>query len=78
MKDSEPHDLEVTVRLEGANATITITLDGQPLYTWAGPVSSLNQHPSWKTPPGTLALGTFAADWVVSEVKVKRLDAGKK
>ena len=76
VKDSEPHDLEVTVRLDGANATITTTLDGQPLYEWTGPTAALSQHKNWaSTPPGTLALGTFAADWVVSEVKVKRPNA---
>lgn len=36
VKDSKPHDLEVTVRLAGLSAVITITLDGQPLYEWAG------------------------------------------
>jgi WD40 repeat protein len=75
VKDSEQHDLEVTVRLVGPSAVITTTLDDQRLYEWAGPVSSLSQHPSWNSPPGTLALGTATADWVVYEVKVKRLDA---
>jgi hypothetical protein len=74
VKDSEPHDLEVTVRLDGANAKITTTLDGQPLYEWTGPTAALSQLPSWKTPPGTLALGTFAGGWAVSEVKLKRLE----
>ncbi len=77
VKDSEQHDLEVTVRLDGANATITTTLDDQPLYGWTGPTAALSQDPAWKTPPGTLALGTLAADWVVYEVKVKRLEAAK-
>jgi serine/threonine protein kinase/WD40 repeat protein len=74
VKDSEPHDLEVTVRLAGPSAIITTTLDGQPLYEWAGPVSSLSQHTGWKSPPGALALGAYDARWVVSEVKVKRLE----
>ncbi|MBI3879085.1 MAG: protein kinase [Verrucomicrobia bacterium] len=73
VKDSEQHDLEVSVRLDGTNATITTTLDGQPLYEWTGPTAALSQHENWKTPPGTLALGSIAADWVVYEVKVKRL-----
>lgn len=73
VKDSEQHDLEVTVRPDGANATITTTLDGQPLYEWTGPTAALSRDPAWKTPPGTLALGSIAADWVVYEVKVKRL-----
>ena len=72
VKDSEQHDLEVTVRPDGTNATITATLDDQPLYEWTGPTADLS--PVWKTPPGTLALGTSAADWVVYEVKVKRLE----
>ena len=74
VKDSEQHDLEVIVRLDGTNATITTTLDGQPLYEWTGPTADLSQHEKWITPPGTLALGTVAADWVVYEVKVKRLE----
>ena len=74
VKDSDQHDLEVTVRLNGANATITVTLDDQPLYEWTGPIAALSQHSLWKTAPGSLALGTMAADWVVYEVKVKRLD----
>ncbi|WP_397379429.1 hypothetical protein [Prosthecobacter sp.] len=73
VKDSEPHDLEVTVRQAGPSAIITTTLDGQPLYEWAGPVSSLSQHSDWKSTHGAFALGTVASDWVVSEVKVKRL-----
>jgi hypothetical protein len=72
--DSELHDLEVTVRLEGANAAITAMLDGRPLYSWTGPVTALGQSPDWKSAPGVLALGTMAADWVVYEVKVKRLE----
>ena len=78
VKDSGPHDLEVTVRLDGANVKITTTLDTHPLYEWTGPVAALDQLNVWATDsPGSLALSTIADDWVVSEVKVKRLDAGK-
>lgn len=74
MKDSEQHDLEVTVQLYETSAKITTTLDGQPLYEWAGPITALSQHSNWAaTPPGSLALGTKAADWVVYEVQAKRL-----
>jgi hypothetical protein len=75
LKDSEQHSLEVTVRLDGAKARITTTLDGRPLYEWTGPTTALSQHTAWATTEiGTLALGTMANDWVVYEVKVKRLD----
>jgi|GEM_PF-574922 len=79
VNDTEPHDLEVTVRLDGANATITTTLDGKPLYEWTGPTAALSQHTDWATTePGTLALGTYEAGWAVSEVKLKRLEAGER
>ncbi|MEQ1859731.1 MAG: bifunctional serine/threonine-protein kinase/formylglycine-generating enzyme family protein [Chthoniobacteraceae bacterium] len=74
VNDPKPHELEVTVRLDGANATITTTLDTRPLYEWTGPTSALSQHKDWATTePGALALGTFSGGWAVSEVKLKRL-----
>ncbi len=78
VKDTAPHDLEVTVRLDGANATITTTLDTRPLYAWTGPTAALSQDKYWATTaPGALALGTYVGGWAVSAVKVKRLDVGK-
>ena len=47
--------------------------DGLPLYEWTGLTADLSEHEKWIAPPGILALGTNAADWVVYEVKVKRL-----
>jgi len=74
IKDTAPHELEVTVRLEGENLNFQSTLDGRPLYAWLGPIAALSQSESWKrTPPGTLAFGTMADIWAISEVKVKRL-----
>lgn len=77
VNDAEQHDLEITVRLADANVTITTTLDGQPFYEWTGLISALSQHDKWTTPPGSLALGTITADWVVYEVKVKRMKSGE-
>jgi serine/threonine protein kinase/WD40 repeat protein len=75
ISDTGPHDLEVTVRLDGGNATITTTLDGNPLYEWTGPTAALSQHKAWATTEaGSLALGSMAGDWAVSEVKLKRLE----
>lgn len=77
--DSEEHDPELTVRLDGTEVKFTSTLDSQPLYEWTGPAAARGEDPKWttKTPPGSFALGAFDADWVVYAVKVKRLDAGK-
>jgi hypothetical protein len=76
VKDTEPHELEVSVRLDGANATITTTLDGKPLYEWTGPTAALRQYETWAATaePGSLALGTWGGGWAVSEVKLKRLE----
>ena len=74
VKDAAPHVLEITVQLDGARAAIAATLDTRPLYGWIGPMDSLSQWTGWATTePGCLALGASAADWAVSEVKVKRL-----
>lgn len=74
VKDTEPHDLEVTVRLDGSNATITTTLDTRPLYGWTGPTAALSRPSEWATsPPGSIAFSTVTDDWMVSEVKAKRL-----
>jgi hypothetical protein len=79
IKDSEPHDLELSVRLSARTAQITATLDDRPLYEWSGLAATLslgnNQWPSPAQP--TLHLGASTADWVVSAVKVKRLEPGK-
>ncbi len=74
INDSAQHDLELTVRLDGANVTVSTTLDGQPLYAWTGPTTALSPHWLWASPSGFLTLGSNAADWAVYEVKVKRLD----
>src|SRR5205823_2723875 len=62
VKDSAPHDLEITVQLAGAESTITTTLDTRPLYEWRGPIAALDQYSGWATNvPGALAFGTTAA-----------------
>ncbi|MDF1659074.1 MAG: protein kinase, partial [Verrucomicrobiales bacterium] len=73
---TEPHDLEITVRLNGASATVSVSLDTEPLYQWTGLTDALSQVGVWakNSEPGSLALGTHSADWVVSGVKVKLLN----
>ena len=72
--DSELHELELTVRPEGDNVNFEARLDDQALYQWSGPLAALSLYPKWPPiPQGRLALGALAADWVVYEVKVKRL-----
>ncbi len=73
VKDAEQHDLEVTVRLNGDNVTLSATLDDKPLCEWSGHAAALNQHPDWNTPQGTLMLSTYTSDWVVHDAKLKRL-----
>jgi hypothetical protein len=73
IRDSEEHDLEVTVRLDGENVTFTSALDGQPLYEWTGPTAALSLSSGWNCPPGAVGIGSMSIDWVVYEVKLKRL-----
>jgi serine/threonine protein kinase/WD40 repeat protein len=73
VKDADQHDLEVAVSLNAPNATITVSLDTEILYRWTGRTDALSQHEDWKPPFGSLALGNYSADWVVSALKVKRL-----
>jgi hypothetical protein len=74
IKDNEPHELEMTVRLHGSDATITTRLDDRPFHDWTGSVASLETIPYWASPPGRLAIGAMSADWTVAELKVRRMD----
>jgi len=76
LNDSDPHDLELVVRLNGVHATISVTLDAKPFYQWTGPVDALSQAGVWAEGSELAfpALGTNNPNWVVSEVKVKRLN----
>jgi hypothetical protein len=75
VKDSKPHNLELTVRLNGANATISVLLDKRPFYEWNGAITAVG--PSWlpAAPLGTIGIGTNTDDWQVSDLKVRRLGA---
>jgi WD40 repeat protein len=75
VKDSELHELELTVQLEGSNVQFRAFLDDEPLYQWSGPADSLIQQEAWQiTPPDVIALGAHNANWLVYAVKVKRLE----
>jgi serine/threonine protein kinase/WD40 repeat protein len=70
VKDSEQHELDVTVKLFGAHAIISATLDGQPLYEWSGLAAALTA--AYPATPGVIIVGTWAGGWVVYDVKAKR------
>ena len=75
VKDSDSHELEITVRLSARSAQITATLDDRPLYEWTGLPTSLNLVAGYQSPAQPLLhLGATGANWVVSAVKVKRLE----
>jgi serine/threonine protein kinase/WD40 repeat protein len=74
LADAGKHELTVAVKLVGADARITATLDDQPLYEWLGPIAALERHEHWSSaPPGQIALGSYGPVWVVDAVKVTRL-----
>jgi eukaryotic-like serine/threonine-protein kinase len=74
IKDFEPHELDITVRLQGDTATITTLLDARPFHEWSGPTAALSQLPFWASPPGRLAIGAMSADWTVTGMRVRRLE----
>lgn len=71
--DTNIHELEVTVQLADANATINVSLDNSPLYKWTGQYASLSQHSAWATEPRVIGLGALTPNWAIHEVKVRRL-----
>jgi hypothetical protein len=74
VNDSELHDFDLSVQQAGANVAISGTLDAKPLFAWSGPSASLGLHSAWKAaPPHSLTLRILDANWVVSELRVKRL-----
>lgn len=75
--DAQPHRLEITVRLLGFNSKVTATLDDAPFYEWTGPIESLSQRSYWESPTGTLGIGAYAPNWVVEEVKARRMTNDK-
>ncbi len=73
VRDDAVHALELTFRLEGADAHFTATLDGAPVCTWSGPMASLSVNAYWPVVPGVITLGTNGTSWEVSEFKLRRL-----
>lgn len=73
VRDSTAHALELTFRLEGADAHFTATLDGATVCTWSGPIASLGANVYWTVVPGVITIGTNGTSWEVSELKLRRL-----
>jgi formylglycine-generating enzyme required for sulfatase activity/predicted Ser/Thr protein kinase len=75
IKDGERHELEVNVRLRGANVTITSLLDSKPLHLWAGPIASLSHNPRFvPDDAGRIALAAAGDEWLVLEARAMRVD----
>ena len=73
VRDHAVHALELSFRLEGADAHFTATLDGTTGCTWSGPVASLGVNAYWSVVHGVITLGTNGTSWEVSELKLRRL-----
>lgn len=43
-----PYQLEISVRVDGAQAAITTTLDGRPWVYYRGPLAALSLHDDWQ------------------------------
>jgi hypothetical protein len=63
------------VQPDGFDARIEARPDDNPIFKWSGPISVLTVRKERSLiPSGTMALAISDADWVVSAVKVKRLE----
>jgi WD40 repeat protein len=73
-KEQELHDLQISVKLAGANANIACALDGKQFYSWSGPVDKLSMEPNRPQPlSGAIGIEAGAPGWQVLAIKVKRL-----
>lgn len=74
IKDCELHEVEISVHLEGVNVRIEALLDEQPLFAWNGSVAALSlDGPMAEIPKGAIGLCARIPNYVVTEVKVKKL-----
>lgn len=75
IRDTDLHELTIGVWLTGAVVDIEVQFDAPPLTRCSRRTALVGLSPGWTTPPpGSLALGTFSTRWMVSAVKVKRLE----
>ena len=64
---NRPYQLEISVRVDGAQAAITTTLDGRPWIYYRGPLAALSLHGDWqyrKRAPGLIVQSTAMFDAV--------------
>lgn len=45
---NRPYQMEISVRVDGAQAAITTTLDGRPWIYYRGPLAALSLHDEWQ------------------------------
>jgi|GEM_PF-1804720 len=70
--DESAHDLLIRVQPSGPTATITATLDGKAIYSWSGPIASLDIEKHWSPGPGMMGIGALSDEWTVSELRVRK------
>jgi serine/threonine protein kinase/WD40 repeat protein len=74
IKEDGVHLFDLVVVHSGLTSEIIIQLNSQPLYRWEGPTSSLSMSPRITgIAPGQINLGSHYAEWVVTEMRVRRL-----
>ena len=74
IKEDGVHLFDLVVVHSGLTSEIIIRLNSQPLYRWEGPTSSLSMSPRITgIAPGQINLGSHYAEWVVTEMRVRRL-----
>jgi len=73
--DLANHTIELTVRVTRPQAHIAVQFDGKPHYQWTGPLSEVTRSSYWNNAAsGVISVGSHGPHWIVSEVKVKRIE----
>ena len=73
-KQGIDYDVAVIVQVRGPNASIAVSMDGQPYLKWEGPVSDLSMHPPWSMRRSrSLGLGAMTA-MIYGKAELKLLD----
>jgi len=66
--------IDVSVRIKGEQAGVTVTLNGKKVVAWTGKQSALTWHPSRAPPAKTFGLAAYKSEVVWHTVRLRHLD----
>lgn len=67
--------VNVSVRIKGAQADVTVTMNGEKIIAWSGKHLSLTVSDSWPLPANTFGLASHGSTILWHTARLRRLDA---